>query len=200
MPELPRRVPLPPSVQSPLAARRLLQQYQSGRIPTGAVTASPSPVTKAREETRTVLGDMQQILSLLVQREQQDTPEFQQVKQLYQQLSDSLHKARPAPPTATPSPMASPLPPTSELLSMSVQPIKATLGAAGRPGVVSSGPEVKAMQLLLGHQGYQLPATGIFDSRTLAIVRQFQQEKGLPVTGLVGADMRRLLNAALAPG
>ncbi len=51
------------------------------------------------------------------------------------------------------------------------------------------GPQVKALQLLLNGNGCDCgEADGIFGSRTLAAVKQWQKEKGLEIDGIVGTQ------------
>lgn len=49
------------------------------------------------------------------------------------------------------------------------------------------GEDVRTMQLLLRRRGYEAPTTGRFDGDTVAVVRQFQSDRGLNVDGIVGA-------------
>lgn len=79
-------------------------------------------------------------------------------------------------------------------LPLALPKFTSTLGPAGRPGVVSSGPEVDHLQQLLAHLGYDVPQTQVYDARTSLAIRAFQQAQRLTVNGLVGADTRRLLN------
>ncbi|RSN21101.1 peptidoglycan-binding protein [Amycolatopsis sp. WAC 04169] len=57
------------------------------------------------------------------------------------------------------------------------------------------GVEVLAMQHLLAHHGHAVPATGVFDSATVAAVRAFQTAGALGVDGIAGPKTW----AALAP-
>jgi|GEM_PF-1098756 Predicted glycosyl hydrolase len=50
----------------------------------------------------------------------------------------------------------------------------------------SWGADVFTLQIQLRELGYQLQADGLFGRETQAVVRQFQQDQGLPVTGVVG--------------
>jgi len=57
----------------------------------------------------------------------------------------------------------------------------------------SWGADVFTLQVQLRELGYQLQADGLFGRETQAVVRQFQEDQGLPVTGVVGrATVERL--------
>lgn len=166
------------------------------RYPTGPLAASPSGNT-ALVEAREVLGDLQQILGILNRQNLQDSPEYDEVRNLARELSETMRKARlqgTPPPTSTPPPAAPSLPAGT---GASLAPLTSTLGMKGQPGVTSSGPEVITLQTLLNLQGISLPSTGIYDARTAAAVRELQQRNGLSVTGMVGAETRRFLNGLL---
>lgn len=60
-----------------------------------------------------------------------------------------------------------------------------------RPG--TQGSCVQKLQGMLNARGAQLPDNGIFDERTLDAVRQFQNARGLPVTGLVADQTKAAL-------
>jgi chitosanase len=52
------------------------------------------------------------------------------------------------------------------------------------------GDDVKALQQALSATGFEVTADGVFGPQTDAAVRQFQQERGLEVDGVVGPDTR----------
>lgn len=205
-------------VQPRMVAPRVLQQYQQirsaqvpgrvplsgqpdSRFPTGPLLGAP-PRNPAMADARTVLGDMQQIMGLLRQASKETSPEYSEVFDLVRELNDRMRQARSETPPASPAPTSSPAPPAAAVSppnGPSLPPLKATLGLAGRPGVTYSGPEVKNLQVLLAHLGLVVSATGIFDARTAAAVQEFQQRNGLAVTGVVGAETRRILNGLLQP-
>ncbi|MCR8645001.1 S41 family peptidase [Paenibacillus sp. N1-5-1-14] len=69
----------------------------------------------------------------------------------------------------------------------------------------TTGDDVKNLQLMLSGLGYTLDRTdGYFSSKTEAIVKQFQQENGLPVTGKVDSPTaskieKKLIETARKP-
>jgi hypothetical protein len=65
------------------------------------------------------------------------------------------------------------------------------LAKSGQPLV--RGDDVRQVQEALINAGFQLKADGVFGEETDKAVRQFQQQKGLTVDGIVGADTRRKL-------
>lgn len=66
-----------------------------------------------------------------------------------------------------------------------------------RPG--SSGSTVRILQQLLNFKGFTLEVDGEFNSRTQDAVKQFQQIKGLPSTGIVDAQTWHHLSIGLLP-
>jgi hypothetical protein len=61
--------------------------------------------------------------------------------------------------------------------------------AANQPVIIkdNKGPAVKKAQLLLNEKGYACSQDGDFGLKTLEIVKKFQKDKGIPVTGKVDA-------------
>jgi peptidoglycan hydrolase-like protein with peptidoglycan-binding domain len=57
----------------------------------------------------------------------------------------------------------------------------------------SRGTDVRAVQYLLRHRGYQLPPTGYFGPLTVEAVGEYQRMRGLPATGIVDSPTWRLL-------
>lgn len=75
--------------------------------------------------------------------------------------------------------------------------LRSLLGKTGQPDVVSMGDEVALLQLLLLQMGYQVIATGVFDLGTIQAVRNLQLKAKLPVTSVIDAKTRDLLNPRL---
>jgi GH24 family phage-related lysozyme (muramidase) len=65
------------------------------------------------------------------------------------------------------------------------------LAEPGQPLV--QGDEVRQVQQALVKAGFNIQADGFFGNDTDKAVRQFQQQKGLTVDGIVGAETRRVL-------
>lgn len=57
------------------------------------------------------------------------------------------------------------------------------------------GDDVKMLQLALSQAGYRVGVDGQFGPRTLMVVRQFQQQHGLHIDGVVGAVTAAMLDA-----
>ena len=80
----------------------------------------------------------------------------------------------------------------------------AALGQGGSGGSAallaqgSRGPEVAAVQRALGMPGRSV--TGVFDGRTAATVKLFQQRNGLLVDGIVGPQTRAALGLGAPAG
>lgn len=55
------------------------------------------------------------------------------------------------------------------------------------------GEQVRRLQTLLSHQGYQLAIDGIFGVKTQEAVKAFQAEHGLVVDGIAGMNTWRAL-------
>ncbi|HEY8206225.1 MAG TPA: peptidoglycan-binding domain-containing protein [Myxococcaceae bacterium] len=65
----------------------------------------------------------------------------------------------------------------------------------------SKGPEVSSLQQKLSQAGFQAGQSGVFDAKTQAAVRQYQQAKGLQVDGVVGQQTwGSFLGQKLPPG
>lgn len=86
--------------------------------------------------------------------------------------------------------------PISPVVDTGLQ-LKSLLGKSGQPDVVSMGDEVALLQLLLLQMGYQVIATGVFDLGTTQAVRNLQLKAKLPVTSVIDAKTRDLLNPRL---
>ncbi|NJM63854.1 MAG: peptidoglycan-binding protein [Oscillatoriales cyanobacterium RU_3_3] len=65
------------------------------------------------------------------------------------------------------------------------------LAELGEPLV--QGEDVRQVQQALIAAGFDIEADGIFGKGTDRAVRQFQQQKGLTVDGIVGDETRRIL-------
>jgi len=57
------------------------------------------------------------------------------------------------------------------------------------------GDDVRRLQAELNKLGFTLGANGLFDSMTYLAVRQFQQEHGLEINGIVDEETARRVNA-----
>lgn len=68
-----------------------------------------------------------------------------------------------------------------------------TLGPAGSRAI-NKGPEVGCLQKLLVHQGFEVEVNEVYDVRTYRAVSDFQKLHRVAVNGLVGVEMRKLLN------
>lgn len=68
-----------------------------------------------------------------------------------------------------------------------------TLGPAGSRAI-NRGPEVQRLQQLLARLGYDVPQADTFDVKIFRAVQEFQKVHRIQVNGLVGVEMRRLLN------
>ena len=68
--------------------------------------------------------------------------------------------------------------------------------APGMPKFGESGPKVAALQAAIIKNGFTLKggASGVFDKRTLSVLRTFQKVVGLKVTGVVDAQTAKVLN------
>ena len=79
----------------------------------------------------------------------------------------------------------------------SVQPAEETAVLKRGPG----GPQVRTLQTKLNNWGYNCGTVdGIFGSKTLAAVKQFQKNNGLTVDGIVGAKTAAALGMTLTSG
>ena len=56
------------------------------------------------------------------------------------------------------------------------------------------GDDVRMLQLALSQAGYRIGVDGEFGARTRQVVRQFQQQHGLPIDGVVGAVTAAMLD------
>jgi lysozyme len=65
------------------------------------------------------------------------------------------------------------------------------LAEPGQPLV--QGDEVRQVQQALIKAGFNIQVDGFFGNDTHKAVRQFQQQKGMTVDGIVGAETRRVL-------
>jgi peptidoglycan hydrolase-like protein with peptidoglycan-binding domain len=87
------------------------------------------------------------------------------------------------------------------LAALALMPAGAQAGLGDRVlrlGV--SGDDVRALQGYLDAAGYTLAQTGRYDRRTRARVQSFQNDRGLPATGLVTARLARMIRrSATAP-
>lgn len=72
--------------------------------------------------------------------------------------------------------------------------------APGMPKFGEKGPAVVLVQQAIMRNGFTLKggATGVFDRRTLAVLKTFQKVVGLPVTGVVDAATAKVLKVATA--
>lgn len=153
----------------------------------------------AMAEGRAALGNIARMLGEMLARGQSDTPEFRVLVGQARQLSDSLRGSwKIAEPHAPPLVL-------DELdviedAEVPLVPIRATLGHIEQPGMVNQGPEVRTLQVLLRRLGFPSPQTGRYDIMTASAVSELQKHKGLPVTGVVGAETRQLLNTMVPAG
>lgn len=98
--------------------------------------------------------------------------------------------------------------PVSAAQSRPVQPQQARQAqsseSVGQHSLVqmgSKGPEVSSLQQRLSQAGFQVGQSGVFDAKTQAAVRQYQQAKGLQVDGIVGQQTwGSFLGQKLPPG
>ena len=56
------------------------------------------------------------------------------------------------------------------------------------------GEDVKTLQMALSQAGYRVGTDGVFGPRTLQVIRQFQQQHGLHIDGIVGAVTAAMLD------
>lgn len=126
--------------------------------------------------------------------------------QMQQRASTASGPLSPSPASASPPLAESPGPPSQpeavEPLEDAVPPTELShnLGPLGRPGVISSGPEVELLQHILAGLGFPVSPSGEFDAPTLKAVRNFQLKAKLTITGVVDARSRELLNRRLPSG
>lgn len=78
-------------------------------------------------------------------------------------------------------------------LPLQMPKFKSALGPPS-PKTVYRGPEVDNLQILLAHIGYPVERTGSFDIPTLRAVNMLQKKNKIPVTQVVGMELRKLLN------
>ena len=73
--------------------------------------------------------------------------------------------------------------------------------APGQPAFGEQGAHVKAMQKAIIRNGFTLRggANGVFDNRTVIVLKNFQKVVGLRVTGLVDAPTAKVLKLSVAP-
>jgi peptidoglycan hydrolase-like protein with peptidoglycan-binding domain len=73
--------------------------------------------------------------------------------------------------------------------------------APGQPAFGEQGAHVKAMQEAIIRNGFTLKggATGVFDSRTVIVLKNFQKVVGLSVTGVVDTATARVLKLSAPP-
>ena len=64
-----------------------------GRYPTEPLTL-PDSIQAAMADARKLLGDLHQILSIMQQRDQEGTPEYQKLLELAQELHERMEEAR----------------------------------------------------------------------------------------------------------
>lgn len=140
-------------------------------------------------------------LEELAQRGYQDTPPYRAMSAAYQQLSAAIGPAEQwlkdqEDRLAAELGGSNPLPSFRNFAG--IDPLGPnTLGPAGRAGVVSSGPDVVALQKFLKVMGYYLTATGEFDLQTRLVLQQFQKDHHLPTNDIVGADTRKWISDVL---
>lgn len=95
---------------------------------------------------------------------------------------------------ASPRPVQSPQQPRQAQSSDSV-------GQHSLVQMGSRGPEVSGLQQKLTQAGYKVGQSGTFDAKTQSAVRQYQQDKGLQVDGVVGQQTwGSFLGQKLPPG
>jgi peptidoglycan hydrolase-like protein with peptidoglycan-binding domain len=73
--------------------------------------------------------------------------------------------------------------------------------APGQPSFGEQGAHVKAMQEAIIRNGFTLKggASGVFDNRTVIVLKNFQKVVGLTVTGLVDAPTAKVLKLSASP-
>jgi peptidoglycan hydrolase-like protein with peptidoglycan-binding domain len=73
--------------------------------------------------------------------------------------------------------------------------------APGQPAFGEQGAHVKAMQEAIIRNGFTLRggANGVFDNRTVIVLKNFQKVVGLRVTGVVDAPTAKVLKLSVAP-
>ncbi len=81
------------------------------------------------------------------------------------------------------------------------EPVEAFDGAFyPTQSIGNRGTDVRALQYLLHHRGYDVPRTGIFGGTTRSALRAFQTLRGLPVTGTTDAETWKRLATVVERG
>lgn len=171
------------------------------------VHSDPQPLAQAILNVQTELTAsrqaMDQIYSLMVELKQaggEDTPAYQSMLSNYLKLSHLAARATEVLKAEEDKHVkeiqaSQPRPAPVDLTG--IDPCKSTLGPAGRPGNVSKGVEVSNLQKFLTAVGFTVPASGDFDKKTQQALLLFQDMHKLKVTGVVGAETRKLINDIL---
>lgn len=112
-------------------------------------------------------------------------PRNTRLKQLRERMDQAQQTPQPASLTQTVTKPVSVQNPTA---------LVSDLGPETDQTKVSRGDEVLLLQKALQKLGYSVPLSGEFDRATYAAVRTFQSSHKLPVTGVVDAGVREVLN------
>lgn len=152
-------------------------------------------------ETRRARWELGRNLEEAARQGQENTPQYQQMRTLYEQMSAGIDQALAELQERKPR-MDAELGPTNPLAGfrnyLGLQPLGAsTLGPKGAaPGIVSSGPDVIKLQKFFKAYGFFLTATGEFDVQTRLVLQKFQEEHALPAPteSIVGVETRHLVN------
>lgn len=75
--------------------------------------------------------------------------------------------------------------------------LKSDISTPGQLGIVSEGIEVLRMREVLHAAGYEVEPSETFDIKSFSALKQFQEERGLTVTGVVDAPTRAIANQLL---